>query len=229
MSEPKNKTRQRKSKEEEKFYNSIADNIQKWRKEELELSQELFAINTGISHNIIRQREAHNTSYSIADIVKISEAFDVDIAFLLGFQGEKRKEIKDLKELTGLSEKACAILASCGKAISPKDDDTYRSVEQQRVEQNKLLSWLIENGFMQWLIAYNCTVNNWWKEHSYNPFDLEEAQKEIDKNELRTAFIQDDIRLIKADMYYLDRELSKLIHDGFVAIGRERENNEQEI
>jgi len=181
-----------------------------------------------ISYGRLNKIESEKSpeNIKVQELIAISEVLKVDIDYLLGLQDEKRKEIKDLKELTGLSEKACTILASCGKAISPKDDDAERSVEQQRVEQNELLSWLIENGFMQWLIAYNCTVNNWWKEHSYNPFDLEEQQREINKDEIRTAIIQNNVRLIKADMYYLERELSKLIHDGFVAIGREREKNE---
>lgn len=200
--------------------NGLPNRIKELRKKHGYKSQEKFAEKLGVNTDKIKQREGHKVQYSVKELIDVANLLDVDIDYILGKQEEETHEIKDLKELTGLSEEACKYLASCGKALEPKD------IEKQRVEQNELLSWLIVNGLLDWLIAFNNVINNWWKQNTYNPFDLEEIQKEIDKDELKTTTIQDDVRLTRADVYYTDRELSNLIHDGFVSIGKERYKDE---
>lgn len=104
-------------------------------------NREQFADALGISSSTVKNHEGYikkpyspNSPWSIFDLIKASNLFKVDLDYLLGRQSEKRHEIKQLKELTGLSEKTCEQL------------EEYLT---EKREAETALQWFIENGFLE--------------------------------------------------------------------------------
>ena len=113
----------------------------------------------------VRERDTYRVNYTVDELIRVCNLLNVDMDYLLGKQDEETHEIKDLKELTGLSEKACSIIA----------DYTKRKTEEEWIEEHlqgespknsdilaKIMSWLIENRALQILSDLGTVSDAYW-------------------------------------------------------------------
>lgn len=96
------------------FWKEISKRIKKLRIKKEYKTQVQFADALGISSDKIKQREALKTPYSLKELICVCNLFHCDMDCLLGRMEEETRETKDLKEITGLSEKACNNLLNYG-------------------------------------------------------------------------------------------------------------------
>jgi len=120
----------KKSNEQKDYEKVVAKKITHFRKKVLKISQSKFAEETGISYSVIRQRETFDTAYNIYDVARISDAYDVDVDYLLDRQDEPHRETKEIKNLTALTHCASDILRE--------------NVTQRNWFDVALHSWIIE-------------------------------------------------------------------------------------
>lgn len=95
---------------------TIGNNIRKLR-EECDLSQQELAEKLGLStYKTVGEWERAVTPPSFDKVMKLCEIFDCDSDYLIGRIEEKTHDIKDVHDLTGLSEKAITKLLNWNKA-----------------------------------------------------------------------------------------------------------------
>lgn len=210
----------------------VADRIRALRKEHGYKSQSSFADGlavaspyevVGFKPDNIKKRESHDVPYTIEELIEICELFNVDLDYLLGRQTEKRHEIKQLKELTGLSEEACEkiqFFANPGIKLSD-----YLVRERRRAII--CLSWFIENSLLSVLSLLNGITERWWGEHGYAPKGNGESSLlerfadkaedggwffETDEKEEAYFKERDEFRLCRAYLYDVKEDLANMVN-----------------
>lgn len=206
-----------------KISGEVADRIAELRKANGFRNQESFAEALGLKLHNIKQREAHNVPYKIEELIEICELFQVDLDYLLGRQKEKRHEVKQLKELTGLSEEACEKLQLNARPGKKRSDFLTR----ERKRTIRCLSWFIENDLLTTLYHLNSTAERWWSKHTFAPKGNGEqsllemyADKaedgvwffETEEKENEYFEARDFYRLCRADLYDTKEELANMVN-----------------
>lgn len=137
------------------------------------LTKKDFCEAIGITEFTLKKRETPENEwdknqkafpYKLQELINVCNVCNVDMDYLLGRQEEETRETKDLKELTGLSEKACKKLLEI-------------SYINEEVPVNKLdkeltlqcLSWFIENGLIDCISSIAHESFEWWKRYNYSP------------------------------------------------------------
>ena len=152
----------------------VAERIRALRKERGYRTQKDFAIalyNAESDQEIsrakdkVRERDSHRVGYTINELTRICNLFDVDIDYLLCRQDEETRDIKDLKTITGLSEQACKILADYTRRkteIEELEDYSQGKKPKNSYSLAKAISWLIENGTLQILSDLSVVTDGYW-------------------------------------------------------------------
>lgn len=181
----------------------VADRVTKLRKIRGYKNQASFAEALGMKESNIKQREAHNVKYTIEELIKVCNLFNVDLDYLLGKEEAETHEQKDLQTITGLSSEACKNLlhyANLGKGT-------------QGAHAMDALSWFLENKYLMldlfWLARASRT---WWREHDFPPTEENGYTPETESIEEFNR-VRDDFKLFRLAKYDLLQSISAQIQE----------------
>lgn len=105
----------------------------------------------------VRERDTHRVNYTVDELIRVCNLLNVDMDYLLGKQDEETHEIKDLKELTGLSEKACKKLINYSEL--DRLDKYIHNFNRENAMQ--FLSWFMENDLLDFISAISTLIDTW--------------------------------------------------------------------
>lgn len=87
----------------------VTDRVTKLRKIRGYKNQASFAEALGMKEGNIKQREAHNVKYTIEDLIKVCNLFNVDLDYLLGKSPRETQTVRSMIEdvITEICEEYC--------------------------------------------------------------------------------------------------------------------------
>jgi len=120
------------------------------------MSQEKLAKKLNICRQTLSDSEKGMLKLTIEDLVKICELFECDIGYLLGKHDEKERDVADVREVTGLSEKAVNKLKLFQSKTGYEKNIAFLNavIESKNFDD---LAW----SCMEYLTAYSI----WWRSY----------------------------------------------------------------
>lgn len=109
------------------------------------------------AYSKLKDRDFGRTPYNIDELCNVCNLLDVDIEYLLCRQDEETRDIKDLKELTGLSDTACK------KLINYNEPDSLDKYIRNFNRKNAIhfLSWFMENELLEFVTVISTLIDGW--------------------------------------------------------------------